>query len=467
MTLSKIVVIGAGFAGTMTAAHLLDPRLATGPLRILLIERQPPAGPGVAFGTADPAQLLNVPAAEMSAWPDQPDHFAAWLRAEGLSAEAPAFAERGHYGRYLQDQLQAAIRQAPADRGLEIIRDEAIGLLPDQGRLEIRLASRAVVVADRVVLAPGHFPPARPAGLPEALTHAAWYVGEPWSPAALDPLPPGSEALLVGTGLTAVDLAVALLDHAGAARVHLVSRRAQLPLAWEPPGAWPAWLDPETAPTRTSRLLAMIRAEARRAETQGASWRAAFDRLRPHTGRLWQRLPLVERRRFLRHARPYWDAHRQAMPPATAARVVALRADGRLEVHAARLSGLEPTETGARAQLSPRQAPPFGLDVARVIVCTGPEANSRRLRNPLIQAVIGCGLGRPDPLYLGLDVTLAGALIDEDGSPGQQVWAIGTLRKGALWETAAVAELRDQARDVAAAVAATLQPPPACRVQGP
>ena len=60
--------------GTLAAVHLL--RRAHRPVRLVVVDRQPPIGHGVAFGTADPLHLLNVRAGNMSALPEVPAHFA-------------------------------------------------------------------------------------------------------------------------------------------------------------------------------------------------------------------------------------------------------------------------------------------------------------------------------------------------------------------------------------------------------
>ena len=58
MSAPTIAVIGGGFSGTMVAVHLM--RQPGGPRRVVLIERQPPAGRGVAYGTPFEQHLLNA-----------------------------------------------------------------------------------------------------------------------------------------------------------------------------------------------------------------------------------------------------------------------------------------------------------------------------------------------------------------------------------------------------------------------
>ena len=455
---STVAIVGGGFAGAMVAAQLLDPRRPSPPIRVVLIERKVPAGRGVAYGTPVPEHVLNVPAGHMSAYPDDPDHFVRWLAAKGEDADPHRFAPRSLYGWYVGDVLEQAVANAPPDRDFMIARDEAIGILPAGDRFRLRLGDETFVTADRVVFALGHFPPAPPSKLAPAMLDRPWYVGDAWAPAALAPLAPGAEVLIVGTGLTAVDLATALLERAGAARVHLVSRRALLPTPFRFVPPWPAWVDVDRAPTTALGLLAMVRAEVRRAAAAGADWRAVLDAMRPATPALWRRMPPVERLRFMRHVRSFWEAHRHRMPPEPQARIDAHVAAGRLVVHAARLRALDEAAGGAEATIATRAGEVGRLRVARVINCTGPESNFRRVRHPLVLDLIGTGLARPDLLYMGLDVAEDGALRDEDGIPSAKLWAMGSLRKGTLWETTAVPELRVQAAEVAERLLAGLPP---------
>jgi uncharacterized NAD(P)/FAD-binding protein YdhS len=84
--LPPVAVIGAGFSGTMAAIQLAG---ALPPERpVLLCERAEAFGAGLAYGTSNPEHLLNVRAANMSAYPDRPDHFGAWLDAAGGARRA-------------------------------------------------------------------------------------------------------------------------------------------------------------------------------------------------------------------------------------------------------------------------------------------------------------------------------------------------------------------------------------------
>jgi uncharacterized NAD(P)/FAD-binding protein YdhS len=51
------------------------------------------------------------------------------------------------------------------------------------------------------------------------------------------------------------------------------------------------------------------------AKQQGIDWRGVIGGLRPVTAQIWQPLPEVEKRRFLRHLRPYWEVHHHRLAP--------------------------------------------------------------------------------------------------------------------------------------------------------
>src|SRR6476646_1566005 len=100
----RIVVVGAGAAGSLTALHLARTARRRGtPLEVVLLDPAAYRARGTAFGTTDERHLLNVPAGGMSALPEEPGHFVAWrARAyHDLRAEPGVFARREQFGRYL------------------------------------------------------------------------------------------------------------------------------------------------------------------------------------------------------------------------------------------------------------------------------------------------------------------------------------------------------------------------------
>ena len=227
-TRPTVAIIGAGFSGSLLALHLLK----AGPpdLRISLVEREAGFGRGSAYGTRNPRHLLNVRVGNMSAWPEEPDHLACWLADDPRSGGAPQdFISRGDYGRYLIAMLQAAVARPECADQLLLEPDEVVGLQPVGGRVRLTMAMGRAFEVDAVVLATGYLPsPAtRIAGL-ETLD-APLYIANPWCDAALADLDEHDPVLLLGSGLTMVDVAIALdgAGHAGPIRV--LSRRGLAP----------------------------------------------------------------------------------------------------------------------------------------------------------------------------------------------------------------------------------------------
>jgi uncharacterized NAD(P)/FAD-binding protein YdhS len=445
-----IVIVGGGFSGSMVAVHLLQQ--ARQPLRVVLVEREEGAGRGVAYRDQPECHLLNVRAEGMSAFPGAPDHFLDWLN--GIySPEHPVgtgeFLPRRIYGSYIESQLAQAQARAPQGVTLEIRHDEALNLQAAASGGVLRLRSGARLRADRVVLALGNPGPADPAAADPRQLARGRYLSHAWSSPGLYSIGGDEDLLLIGSGLTALDWLAALrqLGHRG--RVHMLSRRGLLPNQHQPAAAHPLSFDPAALPPRVRPLLRRMRAEIAAVEKVGGDWRSAIDGLRPHTQQIWQRLPLAEKRRFLRHLRPYWEIHRHRAAPRVLAAVQELLAADRLQLLAGRLLGLEDHEEGIDAAIRTRQGRTLKLRVQRVVNCTGPESNYRRLTHPLIVGLCEQGLIQPDELGLGLHTDASGALVGGGGQPSPWLYTLGPTRKGELWETTAVPEIRIQAQALA------------------
>ena len=76
--------------------------------------------------------------------------------------------------------------------------------------------------------------------------------------------------------------------------------------------------------------------------------------------------------------------------------------------------------------------------------------------DPLIGSMLRYGLVASDDLGLGLRTDVDGALVRADGGVEPCMRFIGALRRGDLWETTAVPELRAQALAIATSLAREL-----------
>jgi uncharacterized NAD(P)/FAD-binding protein YdhS len=438
----SVAVVGGGASGTLLAAHLLR----AGATRVVLIERGERIGRGVAYGTRYPRHLLNVPAASMSGIPDEPEHFLRFAREHHDRSTAPtAFLPRMVYGAYLESLLAESERLAAP--GATLLRRQ--GEVVDIRDGVLTLADGARLRADRVVLALGNLPPRDPA-LPEGGWPAdpARYVRDPWSPGALERRAAGA-VLLIGTGLTMVDVALQLAAEAPGERFVALSRGGLRPHVHRSGGAPPSSGVPVPGPTPSLlELLRFVRSAAVVAEVGGGDWRDAVNALRPITSDLWAALPRDEQRRFIGRLARYWDVHRHRLAPEVAAAVDELTQSGRLALTSGRIQWVKRNGDALLVRVRERGGV-RELRVASIVNCTGPNGDVRSGGSRLLDTLCDAGVVRPHPLALGLDTCADGALRDAHGRASQTVFAIGPLRRGELWETTAAPEIRAQAHALA------------------
>jgi uncharacterized NAD(P)/FAD-binding protein YdhS len=463
-----VAVVGAGASGTLTALHLLRTaaRRSTG-VDVLLLDAADRWGRGVAFGTPDEAHLLNVPASGMSALPEEPAHFVSWRRRQGYAdgGDPNAFAPRRQFALYLDDVLSEAVAATTGTATLRHLRAQVVAIRRSRRGAVLRTQDGRQVEAEAVVVATG-LPQVGHEWAPESLRQSAFFVADPWQPGALDVVRrdrrgPG-DVLVVGTGLTMVDvvLSVSGPDTRPDRRVHAVSRHARLPRTHlvEPKLA----AIPDVSEWGTG--LAGIRAGALRhlGEVTRATgdWRPAVDGLRFRLAELWGRLDEADRARFLAEDAGAWNVVRHRMPPSSAAVIRELRNADRLTVAAAEVVGAEPLPGGGlRVALSDGGR----HNVGWVVNCTGPRADIRELGNPLLDDLLEprAGTSTATLATAGMGFrTDAGRLVGSTGSSEAPLWTLGALRRGELWESTAVPEIRSQALAVAGSVLDAVAPPP-------
>jgi uncharacterized NAD(P)/FAD-binding protein YdhS len=434
----RIVIVGGGASGALMAAHLLRERSANS--SVTIVEARAELGRGLAYSTGNPSHLLNVRAANMSAFADDPNHFTRWLSRQPDAPAAPEDAEfrfvsRGLYGRYLESLVLEHVATPERRRRLTVVRDQARDLSVSSSGVEIALASSAPIRAEVAILACGH----------EGLADESPIYVSPWS----EPLGGGASKdatlLILGTGLTMVDTALALEERGHRGPIVAVSRRGLLPHAHR--RVEPLPIDPNSAPfdRDLSALLAWLRGLAAGLETRGGDWRAVVDGLRPHTQSIWREMTPRRRERFLEHARPWWDIHRHRMAPEIAARIGAMIAHGRLEIVAGKVVEAIPEGDGARVTLRRRGSRSLEkLSVARIVSCKGVRSNPEESANPLVASLFARGLARADALRIGIEVDPYCAILDADGRPSPRLFAIGPMSQAAFWEIVAVPDIRLQ-----------------------
>jgi uncharacterized NAD(P)/FAD-binding protein YdhS len=449
-----VAIIGAGLSGTLVAVHFL--RRARAGTRVLLLDRNPELGRGVAYGTTCGGHLLNVPAARMSAFPDEPEHFLNWVRShlgeEGFpTAVAPTtFLPRVLFGRYVDDVLREAAAATAPHVAFEIIRGEVVDLDEVATGVYLQLADGRNYEAQQVVLALGNLPGEYPIQKALRFYRSARYVHVPWAKGVLDDIGSDDAVLLVGAGLTSIDVMLQLKECGHRGTIHALSRRGLRPLVHQAGPAYRPFLAEGEPPSTIRSLVRRVREEIARAAAEGIGWRAVIDALRPNSQALWQALSWEERKRFLRHVRPYWEVHRHRLAPEVARQVEEMQAEGRLHFHAGRLQTLAETGNGVRAVFRRRGTGELvPVEVVKVVNCTGPRTDYSKYQHPLLVNLLARGLIDHDPLALGLNALPTGEVLRYRAGPSGWLFTLGAPLKGVLWESTAVPEIRQQAKALA------------------
>jgi len=425
--MQRIGIVGGGCSGALLATQLLSRT----DHEVTLFDAGGAFARGVAYSTTHRVHIMNVRAGSLSAFPDDPDHFVRWLRASSAAGERDAFVPRRLYGDYLSSVLQSTepsrLRCVPA---------RVCGLDGDV----VRTVDGRDHPVDRTVVAIGNLL-STPSEL-RGLLESDRYIDDPWSP-EVGRIWPDDDVLIVGTGLTAVDVVLSLAVRGHTGRITAISRHGLLPQAHRETPPVPVSIDIEGTTARS--LLRSVR----RAAASVDDWRDVVDALRPQTQSLWRSLPPCEQARFLRLAARYWEVHRHRAAPSVVAAIDALRARGTLVVERGRISCVSADASGVDVAFNDRT---LRADV--VVNCTGPTPYVTCTRDPLLRGLLASGRAVPGPHGMGLDVTPDGALRDRDGAVSDTLFAIGPLRRGALWETTAVPEIRTQAAELASHLAA-------------
>ena len=438
-----VAIIGGGVSGALTAFHL---RRSSKDVCIVIIDPRPELGLGLAYSTPSLRHLLNVPAGKISALPTEPEHFLRWLRANyDVDATPTTFAPRAVYGRYIGSLFTAAahirhLQTAVTD--MTVTNDSATLVLRDG----------TILRADFVVLATGNFDPAALPGIDLAAVESGAYCHNAWSEATYANFPEDAPICLIGIGLTGVDVVLRLreLGHRGV--ITAVSRHGVFPnrhAAYTP-------ADCSAIPAGTPASCVSYLRALRAAIGAGTDWRAAIESLRATTNDLWLALSLEEQKRFRRHLQRRWDVVRHRMAPPIADLIKAELAAGTLRIEEGHLAGVTARPNGATVTLRTAKGK-SELDAARVINCTGPSMNYRRVNSPLLDSLFAQGVVTAGPMGGGLNSTRHGALIDAHGQASRVLFNLGPGRLGTLLESIAIPEVRKQAVETAALIAGCVE----------
>ncbi len=434
-----IIIIGGGATGVLLACHLLRDRERR--IDVTIVETSAQAGLGLAYATRNPQHLLNVRASNMSAFADAPGHFWNWIRTSDLHSalhcsDALCFAPREIYGRYLASILQDHRERCSPRQALRVVRGECTALRPVGDGVEVSFADGSIHAADIAVLATGNEAPPNAYGASGA---------SPWQEPHNAGIAPDDAVLIVGLELTMVDYVLSLLQAGHRGPITALSRRGLLPRPHR--SIAPFQLDAADVPfgAGLSQFLHWLRGLVDTGLLPDQDWRSVVDALRPFTAAIWQSWPDVAKRRFLRHARAFWEVHRHRTAPEIDARLRAAIASGQVSVIAAKVAAVTPDSHGANVTFRRRgKVDTETLRVAKIVTCVGVDVPPQDSVNPVLRYLLRDGLIRPDPIGIGLDVTADCAVIGRAGMASDRIFAVGPLTRGRFWESTAIPDIRLQ-----------------------
>jgi len=445
----KIVIVGGGLSGTLTALYLLK---SNRNVEVFIVEKNKDRlFRGIPYSSVLEYQPLNVNARGMTLFENEPDHFFNWWNQNHFNYPEYAnnipqptdFVKRSIYGDYISETYREIADNNPH---VHIYNSEAVDILQiSKDKYLVQLFDGNQLEADKIILALGNFPPSDPAYIRgTSITKDPSYFSKPWSKNSINEVGKEDPVLFLGSGLTTIDMVVSLLKRNHTGKLFIISRRGLLPLKHISANAWTISFKTDDI-TTASLLFRLIKQEITEAAAEGADWRAVIDALRPHTQKIWMQLPLEEKRRFLNHIRPYWEVMRHRMPPESWKIVNDSINSGQLTVIPARIRQVERTGDFLKVNyLRKGESQDSTLKAKRIINCTGPQSDYRKLDVPLIMNLFSKGWLCPDELFLGIKTDSRGAVISRDGHISSKIFAIGPPCKGTLWECTALRDIRSQ-----------------------
>ncbi len=439
--MNRVAVVGGGYAGAAFAVHLS--RRARGPLDIVVVEPRAQVGGGLAYSTPDPNHRLNAPDVIHPLYEDDEEHFRRWLEATGRLAADPdawyrdgrLYPRRGDFGAYVAAEFAAHGKSNPSGSSLEHRRDRAVAIRRRPNGVRLALAGGGTIAADRCVIALGHeqapFDPPGDAG--DRL------IGDPFAPGALAAVPSDAAVLVVGTGLTAADAVASLVGRGHAGPITCLSRRGLRPKDQSPAAAgrtiWermvvqpPPFVQQHGVPRSIVELARIVRSDAHERMDRGETWHGAIDDVRDAAGELWRGLPVSDKRRFVRHLKPYYDVHRFRIPPQT--RDIVRRAEerGQLRFDSGRIVGAEAVAGTVAVTIRRRgEARAHVSSYDTVVSCVGLANAVDRSRNPFVRSCLEERVARPSDMGRGLESDDRGRLIGAAGVPDPAVYVIGGM----------------------------------------
>jgi uncharacterized NAD(P)/FAD-binding protein YdhS len=439
----RLAIIGGGFTGAALATHALIS--TTRPLSVDVIEPSAKLARGAAYRTTNTDHRINVPSDRMSLFSSDPTHFTRWLfdnkwlpDPESVDPLGRFYVPRSAFAAYSENVLELAARSATL-ASLRHRQTRALGLVRENDGFCVELADGTSLHVDRVAICTGHAPSA-PCSVREGAARHPRFIGNPWASDSLATVRRSDSVLIVGTGLTMVDVVASLArtDHQGP--IVAISQRGFLPRGH---GRFVDChhLFEGLRPATALELLRVVRAQIRECDDE-LDWQAVVDALRRRLPEIWPALPVAERIRAVRRLLHFWEVHRFRIAPQGAAAVARLKAQGALTVQRARAIEIDARDESLLARLRLRDGTKVERAFDSIILCSGASRNIRDI--PLLANLMDRGLAQADDVGIGLKVDGLSRLINAHGATQPHLFAFGPLTRGTFGEMTGAPDILGQ-----------------------
>lgn len=466
----NIVVIGGGASGLAVILQLVKRFRSGKPVRkITLIEKNEEAGPGLAYSPACAGTILNMTKSTMGLYPDNPNHFNEWKNDPSLKL----YPFRENYGDYLRAMWSQSVEDIREMGGeISFIQDEVQDInRDDDGTFTLTLEKNAkTLFAKDVVLAVGNFTvTANP-----HLSHLPGYFPSPWPTSRLRSIPADAPVIILGSRLSAIDAANALVDSGHRGSITFMSRSGRLPKVQGAPVPFPRRYNLYTlakhvhAPTRVGASFASLmsgimeevshlagndwswllqnhecpmeelESDIKDAQEGRAGWQTVLRSTAPLVERYWRSLEMHDKKLFYDKFYSCWMRYRHGMPVENAEKILNMMKRGQLKVVKGR--EIESNGNGFFANTSDGK-----IEASYVIEATGQECRVTHAPSPLIQATMRKGMATPHPL--------GGFVVNFDTlstSPG--LYTIGSFTQGTHFYVSSVDRIAEHASRLADAL---------------
>jgi uncharacterized NAD(P)/FAD-binding protein YdhS len=433
-----IAIIGGGVSGALVVLNILkQSKRAT---QILWFDAKNAFCKGLAYSTDEDVYLLNVRASNMSVFVDEPLHFVNWLTQQQLPFSSQDFVSRTIYGQYVSSTFNE-LKDSHATVKITCLAEEVTTI--NKNGDEFLVSAKQDYQAQQVVLAFGNFLPAHPRSIHTNFQQSNRYFQNAFSSQVITQVINQESVLIVGSGLTMIDVVLSLKKHHYTGKITAISPHGYLPQAHiENPLPTTASYINEQQTYTLLQLYSLVNQQLKFARANQLSTHSVIDTLRPHLQRLWLGLSLEDKQQFLRHLRHKWGVARHRVASQSMQVIKELLHNKQLELIRGRVLDIRSNETGFDIQYSNREQESNHLQASVLINCTGPESNFEKVEIPLIKQLLQAKIICTDALKYGIEASINGQITPN-------LFTIGPPLKGILWESTAVPEIRLQAQQLA------------------